>query len=200
MLETAREIRRSMTQAWIRGQLWPFEIESTPGVVERSPGAGITYFRESRAVRSARVAEVLDDLRVLIQRLENGPIPSRWQRAPARIHVGASNSRLDALLRVYVHVALERGRDPVRVGERSSFYISWLPDTTQRPTPRRPAYGTGIYIVVPDPENAPLNYYRFFRDRQAPGFDIRNLFEVRRDGQGYFYIRLGRRIDLPEAP
>lgn len=62
----------------------------------------------------------------------------------------------------------------------------------------RTAVEVGIWLVVADPENAPLQYQRV--DKNTPLEDRGVLVSVFRDESGYFYTYNGRRVYLPERP
>jgi hypothetical protein len=57
---------------------------------------------------------------------------------------------------------------------------------------------TGIYVVIPDPQNAPLDYHRLTMEDglDRPGISV----EVERDDAGYFYIIEEQKYYIPEKP
>jgi hypothetical protein len=60
------------------------------------------------------------------------------------------------------------------------------------------AVEVGIWLVVLDPENAPLEYQRV--DKNTPLAGRGSIVSVFRDESGYFYTYNGRRVYLPERP
>jgi hypothetical protein len=64
--------------------------------------------------------------------------------------------------------------------------------------PPQTALELGIWLVVPDPENAPLEYQKV--DKNTPLEGRGPIVSVFRDESGYFYTYKGRRVYLPERP
>jgi hypothetical protein len=92
---------------------------------------------------------------------------------------------------------LLRQRSPHRFNFLQRNRAAWQSRMLRPHAPQR-SFGvsTGMYLVVPDPNNNPLNYERL------SGFGNRKgeIVEVVHDDEGYFYMWQGRRIPLPERP
>jgi hypothetical protein len=104
-------------------------------------------------------------------------------------------------LRFFSNWQLEQGQD-AGILTINLTYIPDPPQTTRTPgIPRVPissGVSAGIWIVVPDPDNKPLEYHRLSSHEvwNGPG----EIIEVWHDDSGYYYNNKGQKHYLPERP
>jgi len=150
---------------------------------------------------------LIQDLIALAHDLESGPIPTEWLEASVEFPgeevfevLETAEARWRDVVMFYAHRQVGFGTRIGRVG-LNSFYIKTEPVRTRQIAPARISpRGTpaGAYIVVPDPENAPLDYIllRGFGEGRGRG----PILEVWHDDFGYYYLYKERRIYLPRSP
>jgi hypothetical protein len=158
---------------------------------------------ESRAAREARLRRLLTDLRDLLVELDGGKVPDDWfnpQASAPKLRVGVHGTQpwRDAGA-LYLNRQVSLGRDLSAAG-KNVFYIQTAPVSERRTRPAAMAIGvqTGLFLLVPDPENAPLVY-----ERVSPTMTWSSrgtIVEVWRDDLGYYYPYQGKKIYLPGRP
>jgi uncharacterized protein DUF4157 len=185
------------------GFIWPFVETVTPNGVDHAPFYGQPT-PETAASREARLRELIADLIRLSIELESAPIPAAWLAPNAQFSGGsigihaATQTEQDTLM-FYTHRSAALGRDMNRTF-LSGYYINAapLPNRQMAPVPIRSGVGLGIYIVVEDPDNAPLVYRRL---TSREGWNTRGvIMEVWSDDSGYYYPYQGRKVYLPGRP
>jgi len=128
-----------------------------------------------------------------------------WVEQPVSGYMVGEGPKEDFAEAVMVYVenpSLLQSRSPRRykfLDHRKNVWQSRL----LQPRPTTPGQKSsdipiGIYLIVEDPDNAPLIYHRLtpyqgLRDRGE-------IVEVWHDSGGYYYLYRGRRIPLPERP
>ena len=196
----ARTAIDRLTQALDRGYLLQGEALTEDGRIEARDEARI----ESRATRDARLRELITDLRGLVVVLESGPVDPTWFQERIEVprvsyEVGGSQVWQDTAA-LYLHRNHAAG-ESIQEAFDNVFSIQTAPIPTAaiRRSPVARATETGIYLIVPDPENAPLVYRRLtgYEGWQEHGAVV----TVWSDDFGYFYWGgQGRKNYLPGRP
>lgn len=199
IIDAANTARARLVDALARGQLWPEESEVEGGVSSLVSGE-----TETIEAREARLRGIVRDLIGLVRELESGPVPEAWLETELREPGGSlsigSETRpawLDTVA-AYANRAQAAGMSLDEVYFNLA-YINTDPLPGRRITPARISprgINIGAWIVVPDPENAPLDYYLLtgFEEVRGP------IMEVWEDDFGYFYMYKGERHYLPRSP
>ncbi len=196
----ARTAIDRLTQALDRGYLLQGEALTDDGRIESRDEARI----ESRSVREARLRQLIRDLRALVVDLEAGPVDPTWFEP--RIELGRVNYNVDGppvwkdTVALYLHRNHAAGGSLEEAFENTfSIQTAPIPTAAIRRSPVARATETGIYLIVPDPENAPLVYRRL---TQYEGWQERGaIVTVWSDDFGYFYWGgEGRKNYLPGRP
>ncbi len=202
-LEAAAAARRAvdrLTQALDRGYLLQGEALTEDGLIEARDEVRI----ESRATRETRLRVLITDLRGLVVDLEAGPVDPTWfeeRITEGRINyeVGGSQVWQDTAA-LYLHRNYAAGQSlEVAFDNVFSIQTAPIPTAAIRRSPVARAAETSIYLIVPDPENAPLVYRRVtgYEGWQERGV----IVTVWSDDFGYFYYGgKGRKNYLPGRP
>jgi hypothetical protein len=185
------------------GYIWPFEALSGDTIdMVAITGESVP---EVVAHRTSRLRQLLADLIAMVSELEAAPIPSTWMTEVATfpgkgtIQVGGSSQAWQDVLNFYDIRAAQHGRDYDDVW-RNTFYIEIAPIPTRQVaiTPIRSGVELGLYIVVDDPDNAPLVYHRL---TPYEGWNSRGvIMSVWLDDFGYYYPYRGQKHYLPGRP
>ena len=195
----ARAIDR-LTQALDRGYLLQGEALTEDGLIEARDEVRI----ESRATREARLRVLITDLRGLVVDLESGPVDPTWFQERIEVprvnyEVGGSQVWQDTAA-LYMHRNYAAGKSlEVAFDNVFSIQTAPIPTAAIRRSPVARATETGIYLIVPDPDNAPLVYRRLtgYEGWQERGV----IVTVWSDDFGYFYYGgEGRKNYLPGRP
>jgi hypothetical protein len=199
----ARSAIQGLTSALSNGYLWSFETPTANGV-DLTSLWGIPT-QETHAQRRVRLRRLINDLISMVMRLERAPIPAAWLAQPvvfpARGNLGISlgnQAEQDAQI-IYAHRASAAGVD-FDEASNNTYYIQMRPVPTAQ-TARLPlagGVGLGIYIVVDDPDRAPLVYHRLTQYEPWSGPGV--IMEVWHDSFGYYYPYHGQKIYLPGRP
>lgn len=199
---TEQRSRRSAASRYLDAVLATLpRVRETPVLIqgEAVTPTGIVYgsHRETWQTRINRLQRLEGDLRRLRLRLAE-PIPAVWWTASVSsgttVNIsGGSQAWHDTML-FYVHFTheLRRNRDEAQINE---LYIQIL----QNLTPRQLDYalGTGLNIVVADPEHRPHDWTRLSGFANRPG----TILEVFTDySRRYFYTYRSRRVYLLRPP
>jgi hypothetical protein len=196
----ARTAIDRLTRALDRGYLLPGEVVAADGRIE----AAMEQRVETRAVRDTRLRELIRDLRGLVVDLETGPVDSVWfeetiETEHAIFGVGGSQVWQDTAA-LYLHRNFAGGKSlPDSFENVLSIQIEPIPTPAVQRSPVGRASGIGIYLIVEDRVNAPLNYRRLtgYEGWQERG----EIVEVWSDDFGYFYWGSeGRKVYLPGRP
>ncbi len=202
-----------ITQALSGGLEWDLERITPQGnylKLEQVP------VMESMANRQRRITQLAKDLVRFTIVLESGPVPASWAKLPIAMPRGTFEGVVSGAseivdfgcgptwqtaLQYFTRWQLSRGKNAAIL----FINIQLIPE---QPNPKRNraiprvavdtrGFGTGIYIVVPDPEKRPLEYHRltgYNHYWNSPG----EVIEVWHDSYGDYYIYRGRRHYLPE--
>jgi hypothetical protein len=204
-LAAIRALRNAITRldgGLAGGYLWPFESATASGIdVAIFPGQPVS---ETTAARAARLKQMLVDLNTIVTLLEGAPIPAAWLAGdatfPGKGTIGATGPQdwQDAQM-FYAHQGAAKGMTMDAV-TTNLFYLETDPIPTKKVRPA--AYHTGvqlgIYIIVPDEKNHPLDYRRF---DQHEGWNTGEAIPVWLDDIGHYYIgKDGTRHYLPDRP
>jgi hypothetical protein len=199
-IRAAQDAIQNLRNALSRGFVWEFETVTKSGVTVR-------FNDETFAHREARLRQLMADLALMSSEFQTAPIPSSWFAAEVEFPekqgggvlgtLSTDPARKDMKL-FYAHRAKGLGKYSSGVFA-NMHYI----ETDPVPTPavaRAPAssgVGTGIYINVPDPTNAPLVYYRL---TGYEGWQRGLIMEVWSDDVGYYYHGKLGNVYLPRRP
>lgn len=196
-----------LKNALSRGYIWRFEAVTSKGVTPLH-----TEIEESIPDREARLRQLIADLIHLINQLKMGPIPSGWLEPSAiipgeSITVGGQEQRETDLYMFYVYSALDLARSGDLVWNNVP-YIMEAPNPTSAVVRRAPVsrgLNLGIFLIVPDPENAPQVYrlytgYEGWWLKRSRGQERGVLVDAWEDDFGYFYYYKGERHYLPGHP
>lgn len=184
-----------------KGILLPFEARTKAGGIGLALAGSTNKFEweESIAERNHRVRNLVDDLAQIEHRLLREPIPPEWLEPEAfgidwsqPSHGG--DAVIDDVTHFYMRFAERKGRGSDVAFEKNRHYLT-------REKQEEVATPWGIYIVVPDPVNAPKKHNS--GEYATPGQPIFELYE---DSLGVFYYNpkrllweekqyLGRTID-----
>jgi hypothetical protein len=199
----ARGAIQSLTGALSSGYLWPFEAPTATGVDLTAMWG--TPAQETTAQRQARLRRLISDLINMVAQLERAPIPAAWLAQPVSFPphgtlgiTSGNQAEQDAQI-FYAHQGAEVGMDFDLVSN-NTYYIQTRPVPTQQ-TARLPlgsGVGLGLYIVVDDPDRAPLVYHRLTQYEPWSGPGV--IMEVWHDSFGYYYPYHGQKIYLPGRP
>ena len=199
----ARRAIQGLTGALSNGYLWSFETPTATGVDLTSLWG--TPTQETHAQRRVRLRRLINDLISMVMQLERAPVPAAWLAQPVvfppRGNLGISlgnQAEQDAQI-IYAHRASAAGVD-FDVASNNTYYIQMRPVPTAQ-TARMPlggGIGLGIYIVVDDPDRAPLVYHRLTQYEPWSGPGV--IMEVWHDSFGYYYPYHGQKIYLPGRP
>ena len=196
----ARTAIDRLTQALDRGHLLRGEVVGAGDRIE----AAMEQRVETRAARETRLRELIRDLRGLVVDLETGPVDPTWfeediETEQAIFAVGGSQVWQDTAA-LYLHRNYAAGKSLQAAFDNVlSIQIAPIPTAAIRRSPVAGATETGIYLIVPDPVNAPLVYrrltgYEGWQERGA-------IVTVWSDDFGYFYWGgQGRKNYLPGRP
>jgi hypothetical protein len=197
--DAARRAVEKIRKGLSGGYLWPVEAAIEGGVVVGGQGGREETFAE----REARLRRLAIDLGQLASELDQTPIAA--ERLEPTFTTGSSNWDISGpedwqdVLVLHTRRQAEAGVDPDLIFE-DHWYIETDP-VAQRQAPRARSRETslGIYLIVPDPENAPLTYrvstgYEGWQEKGAV------VVTVWSDDFGYFYYHKGKKIYLPGRP
>jgi hypothetical protein len=201
-LQTAAAARNAVDHvaaALSGGYLWPFEAESPGGVTAEHTGE-----EETIDDRAARLRVLMDALRQLSTELEERPPPPEWWEEsidfPPKGSITAPGADTwEDTVHAYAHWARDRGDDMDRVWNDIA-YIETEP-VRKQVVKRKPVWrgiNIGVWLVVEDPENRPLEYRKL--DQYGGWNQKGKIVEVWVDDSGYFYMYDGVRHYLPERP
>jgi hypothetical protein len=196
----ARTAIERLGRALDRGYLLEGEVLTSDGRIDAIYEARI----ETREVRATRLRGLIRDLRALVIVLDAGPVDPSWfeprvEEPMAAYGVGGPEAWQDTAA-LYLHRQQAHG-ESVEAAAENVFSIQTAPIPTPAiaRAPVRTGIGTGIYLIVPDPMNAPLVYRRLtgYEGWQERGV----IVEVWSDDFGYFYwAGENRKIYLPGRP
>jgi hypothetical protein len=118
------------------------------------------------------------------------------------VSAGPSEDFAEAVMAYVENPALLQSRSPHRYQFLDRHRNLWQ-SRLFRPRPATPGQrgsgiAVGIYLIVEDPERAPLAYRRLTAYEGMGGRGV--IVEVWNDSGGYYYPYHGRRIPLPERP
>lgn len=196
----ARTAIERLSRALDRGYLLDGEVLTSDGRIDAIYEARI----ETRQAREARLRGLIRDLRALVIVLDSGPVGPSWfdpriEEPTVSYEVGGPEAWQDTAA-LYLHRQQNAGESLAAADENVfSIQTAPIPTPVVARAPVRTGIGTGIYLIVPDPENAPLVYRRLtgYEGWQERGV----IVEVWSDDFGYFYwAGEGRKTYLPERP
>jgi hypothetical protein len=194
--EAIDRIRNSLRH----GRLWSEESAQGDSVANATLGR-----TETRAEREARLRTLANDLRDLLVQLDSGPVPQSWfdlrvesasEKLASEVH---GKQPWEDVCSLYQHRQVAMGRS-LGAASQNVFYLldEAVPARQIRPSAISSGIQTGIYIVVPDPDTAPLVYWRLTGHE---GWQDRGVIvDVWHDDVGYYYLNHGRKIYLPGRP
>jgi hypothetical protein len=196
----ARTASERLTRSLDQGYLLRGEVLTADGEINAVYEARI----ETRAVREARLRQLIRDLRSLVVVLDSGPVSPAWfdpdlETPKVRYGVGGSDVWQDAAA-LYMHHQQAVGSSVEDAFDNVfSIQTEPIPTPAIRRSPIRAGTPTGIYLIVPDPVHAPLVYRRL---TQYEGWQERGeILEVWSDDFGYFYwAGESRKTYLPGRP
>ncbi len=159
---------------------------------------------ESRPSREARLRRLIVDLRSLVIDLDSGPVDPAWFEpniSTPRVNYGVGGPQVwQDTAALYLHRQQATGQSLETAFDNvGAIQTAPIPTPAVRRSPVRTGVGIGIYLVVPDPEDAPLVYHRLtgYEGWQERGV----IVEVWSDDFGYFYWGgEDRKIYLPGRP
>jgi hypothetical protein len=195
----ARTAIERLTRSLDRGYLLEGEVLTADDQIS----APYEQRLETRGARETRLRQLIRDLRALVIVLDAGPVDQTWfdpdlETPKVSYGVGGSEVWQDTAA-LYMHRQQAAGSS-VEAAFDNVFSIQTAPIPTPalRRSPIRTGIGVGIYLIVPDPVNAPLVYRRL---TQYEGWQERGVIvEVWSDDFGYFYWSDGRKTYLPGRP
>jgi hypothetical protein len=196
----ARTAIERLIRALDRGYLLKGEVLTSDGRINAIYEARM----ETRAVREARLRGLIRDLRGLVIDLDSGPIDPSWFEAALetpKVSYGVGGPPVwQDTAALYLHRQRAAGSS-IEAAFDNVFSIQTepIPTPALRRSPVGRAVGIGIYLIVPDRDNAPLAYRRLtgYEGWQERG----EIVEVWSDDFGYFYWGgEGRKIYLPGRP
>ena len=215
-LEAASRLRVSIGRfrsALSGGLQWGFERISPQG---NQMTVGNTAITEPMANRQSRLTALLRDMVQLTIVLESGPIPAAWLNPQVSIPAGTfegasvigasltnfgSGPEWEDPLRFFANWQVGRGQDSGALNI-NLFYIPDPPLAGRTAAiPRVAMQGginLGIYIVVPDVDNQPMQYRRLTSTEAWPAAGT--IFEIWHDSIGYYYLNNMERHYLPGRP
>jgi hypothetical protein len=195
-----------------RGHRFGFERVTSSGIAFRLGPADVG---ETGTGRRDRLLRLVSDLIAMIMVLERGPAPAAWAAPAVRLPEGlafgvktppsvamsmAVEPEFQDAAMMYAQRAASAGLDSNLI-DVNTYYIGVPPIPVRESSLPRIAEGgvqLGIYIVVPDPDNEPMEYHRLSRTENWP--DAETIFEVWHDRFGYYYLYGSRKHYLPERP
>jgi hypothetical protein len=191
-MDATRNAIKHISDGLSRGHLWSIEtLTPDRGSVNLDPVLDQSK-PESLTNRQTRLKKLLTDLTGLIVALESAPIPQGWLAPDAVFKkgstigvAGGTQASQDAQM-FYVH----RG-NTMKMDMDLLFlniqYIETGPVANKKikPVALGSKVQTGVYIVVPDEKNAPLDYRRL-RSNERVG-RAESIIEVWHDDFGYYY-------------
>jgi uncharacterized protein DUF4157 len=178
-VEGANSARERLVDALARGYLWRSEGAAEGGVYSM-----LTEAVEPLADRERRLRKLIQDLIGLARDLESGPIPAEWLEAEvtepgASFSAGnetAAGARWTDVVMFYAHRQVGLGMTTDEIWLYAEYIQTEPIRTSQiaraRISPR--GINIGAWIVVPDPENAPLDYYSLTGFEEVRG----QIFEI----------------------
>ena len=214
-LAAASRLRSSISQfrgALSGGLQWNFERIVPQG---NQMGIGNNTVIESMSSRQARLTQLMNDLARFMVTLESGPVPTTWldpvKMPPSTFQGSAMGGGTIAdfgrgpdwedPLRFFSHWQLDRGSDSGALTV-NQLYIPDPPQPGQVAAIPRVAIATGtsagIWIVIPDADNRPMEYHRLRTDENWPAGNT--IFEVWHDSLGYYYLNHQEKHYLPGRP
>lgn len=211
-------LMQALDQGFLFGQMHgPVEeliqggVRTNYGISSLDPAQRLGPIEETFAQRAARMRLLMSDLARLSAILEAGPMPTDWFSGPPTSEpctpydlVNLRNNAATAWRNGDANILY--GCYSVRIGRSyveqvfNTIFVLDQPIRT-RQAPRRPverASETGIYLHVPDPANAPMQYRRITGKEGWQGRGV--IVTVWRDAAGHFYYRGDERMYLPERP
>jgi len=206
VINASKTVIEHLRNALSRGYIWDFETVTAAGVTSQ-----ITLHEETLANREARLRQLMVDLALMSSELASAPIPYLWTAPEVKFKTKegtgsmqvattdpSKDTRKDTKM-FYAHRGKALGQSQMLLMNNwSHIETAPLPTPAVRRAPIDRGSDTGIYIDVPDPQNAPL-VYRLVTGRL--GWQKRGvIMTVWRDDIGYYYHGKDGKLYLPGKP